>query len=73
MERALVRYNNQTHRQFGRMLGGKYIFVVITAPSDATGVTLQLVRLEFNNCQVFCVTAGLSLAEVVLTASINLL
>lgn len=74
MERAIIRYNSQSHREFGRILGGKYIFVVIPPPSDVTGVTMQFIRLEFNNWQVFCVTAGLSLAEIVLIAvSINLL
>lgn len=73
MERT-IRYNSQTHREFGRMLGGKYIFVAITPPSDVTGVTMRFTRLEFNNWQVFCVTAGLLLAEIVLIiVSINLL
>lgn len=56
------------------MLERKYIIVVNTVASDATRVTMQFIRLDFNNWQVFCITAGLPLPEIVLlTVFISLL
>lgn len=48
MERALIRCDNQNHRQCGRMLERKHITVVNTFPSDATRVPMQLIRFDFN-------------------------
>lgn len=56
------------------MLERKYIMVVGTVSSEATRVIRQFIRLDFNNWQVSCITAVLTLAEIVLeTAFINLL
>lgn len=54
VERAIIKYNNQNDRQCGRLPERKYITGVNTLPSDATRVTVQLIRHVLASVLYYC-------------------